>query len=216
MDGHCAAAHAGGVSHIMENLATDLVSLLRYLLPGFLTAWIFYGFTSYPKPSQFERIVQALIFTLIIQVLVLGVKAVCFYIGEFLLIGNWTSNSELITSVLTASLIGFIIASFANNDLFHRLVRKLKISKETSYASEWYAVLSTNVTYIILHLNDERRIYGWPIEWPSEPNKGHFAIQQASWLSKKGKDTPMTGVETMLVKAEDVKWVEFMNKTWEN
>jgi hypothetical protein len=40
----------------------DVVSLLFQLVPGFIAAWILYGFSSYPKPSQFERLVQALVF----------------------------------------------------------------------------------------------------------------------------------------------------------
>jgi len=48
----------------MDSFAKDFVTLLQYLLPGFVAAWVFYSFTSFPKPSQFERVVQALIFTI--------------------------------------------------------------------------------------------------------------------------------------------------------
>mgnify|MGYP000737068882 FL=1 len=68
----------------MENIATDVISLLRYLLPGFLSAWIFYGFTSFKKPSQFERVVQALIFTLLIQPLVILVEKTSFFVGNYI------------------------------------------------------------------------------------------------------------------------------------
>ena len=54
----------------MSELTTDVVSLLQYLLPGFLVAWVLYGLTPHQKPSQFERVVQALIFTLAVRVLV--------------------------------------------------------------------------------------------------------------------------------------------------
>jgi hypothetical protein len=33
-----------------------------------------------------------------------------------------------------------------------------------------------------LHLNDERRIYGWPEEWPSDPRAGYFSIAEAEWI----------------------------------
>ena len=72
-----------------------------------------------------------------------------------------------------------------------------------------------NVTYVVLHFEDERRLYGWPIEWPSEPGNGHFLITEASWLDEKGKEIPLTGVESILIDARQVKWVEFMKKTWE-
>ncbi len=41
----------------MDNLYKEVTPLLTFLLPGFLSASIFYGFTSHPKPSQFERTV---------------------------------------------------------------------------------------------------------------------------------------------------------------
>jgi len=93
-------------------------------------------------------------------------------------------------------------------------VRKLGITKETSYPSEWFGVFSKNVTYVVLHLEDERWIYGWPIEWPSEPGKGHFSLVQASWLTGT-EQLELDGVKSILVQAEDVKMVEFMDKTWE-
>lgn len=60
----------------------------------------------------------------------------------------------------------------------------------------------------------ERRLYGWPREWPSSPNKGHFAMNQAVWLEKDG-DIILHEVDTILIAAEDVEMVEFLNKTWE-
>ena len=173
-----------------------------------------YGFTSYPKPSQFERVVQALIFTLIIQAAVYCVEGVLKWIGNYFLWGAWSTNSELVTSIIVASIMGFVFAYFANTDKFHSLARHVGITRETSYPSEWFGVFSKKITYVILHLNDERRIYGWPIEWPSEPGKGHFSLQQVSWLDD-NNEIPLSGVDSVLIKGEDVKWVEFMNKTWE-
>ncbi len=198
----------------MENLATDVVQLLRYLLPGFLSAWVFYGFTSFVKPSQFERIVQALIFTLVVQVLVYLYKNAVFYLSQFCVVGTWSQDTELVVSVILATLTGFLFAFFANNDKFHSVIRKIGITRETSYPSEWYGEFSNKVTYVVLHLEGERRLYGWPKEWPSSPEKGHFSMQQASWLTQDG-EIPLTDVETILVSVNDVKMVEFMKQTWE-
>ncbi len=71
-----------------------------------------------------------------------------------------------------------------------------------------------NVTYVVLHLKDERRLYGWPIEWPSLHDRGHFLLVQASWL-KDTEEIPIKGVESILIDVNDVRWVEFMEKTWE-
>ena len=200
----------------MGDISKDLVPFLQYLLPGFLAAWIFYGFTSFLIPSQFERIVQALIFTVIIQVLVFFEKTTTLILGKVYSIGTWTEHSQLISSLVTACVLGVIMAYSANNDTFHKMARKFKITRDTSYPSEWFGTFSTNITYIVLHLEDDRRLYGWPKEWPSQPDKGHFVIEEASWLDEENKQFPITGVSLIMINVKDVKMVEFMTKTWED
>ncbi|TKB73060.1 MAG: hypothetical protein E8D46_11380 [Nitrospira sp.] len=198
----------------MDNFAKDFVVLLQYLLPGFLAAWVFYGFTSYPKPSQFERVIQALIFTFIIQTLVVTERWVAHVIGNYWPFGGWSDQPELFPATVTAIALGAIFSFFANRDGFHKYARKLGVTRETSFPSEWFGTFLKNVTYIVLHLGDERRLYGWPIEWPSDPSEGHFVLEQPSWIVD-GKDVPITGVNTIMINVKDVKWVEFMDKTWE-
>jgi len=199
----------------VESTAKDIIVTLQYLLPGFLAAWVFYGFTSYPNPSQFERVIQALIFTLITQVLVFGERAILLLFGNIFFLGQWSNQSEIILSTISAIFIGLIFSYFANNDKFHKVVRNIGVTRETSYPSEWFGTFLKNVTYVVLHFHDERRLYGWPIEWPSEPEKGYFVLEQASWIVG-NEEKPITGVQTILVNVKDVKWVEFMSKTWEN
>ncbi len=197
----------------MENFTKDLISALQYLLPGFVSAWIFYAFTSFPKPSQFERVVQALIFTIFVQAIVFVIKTALLFFGHYGYIAFWDESSSLIWSIICAILLGVVFSYYANNDKLHRILRDWNITKESSYPSEWFGAF-LNVTYVVLHLKDERRLYGWPIEWPSEPSNGHFLITDASWLDGV-TELPITGVDNILIDAKEVKMVEFMSKTWE-
>lgn len=219
----------------MESLTANVISVLQYLLPGFLAAWIFYGFTSFPKPSQFERVIQALIFTFLSQTVMILVKNLFLLVGKIHSFGYWNEQSDLFCSMILACIIGFTFVFFANNDKFHKFIRNRKISRETSYPSEWYGAFLKNVTYIVLHLKDERRLYGWPSDWPSEPNRGHFVLEDASWLveeskvsetiqvvdndtpvsGNKTKEIPLSGVSSILINVDDVKWVEFLEKLGE-
>ncbi len=67
----------------------------------------------------------------------------------------------------------------------------------------------------MLHFSDERRLYGWPKEWPTDPDKGHFYLMQPSWIREDETMFDVTGVEGLLVDVKDVKWVEFMHKSQE-
>lgn len=198
----------------METLPKEFIALLQYLLPGFVAAWVFYSFTSFPKPSQFERVVQALIFTIFVQVFVFIIRNGLFYIGDTWPIFTWTEHSNLLWSIISAILIGILFSSFANSDKIHKKLRTWGITKETSYPSEWFGAFLKNITYVVLHLDGARRLYGWPIEWPSEPEKGHFVLVQASWLTEDGQ-VELTGVDSIMVDVKEVKMVEFMKKTWE-
>ncbi len=51
----------------MSLIAKDLPTLVFMLLPGFLAAGIFHTLTAHPKSSEFERVIQALIFTTILK-----------------------------------------------------------------------------------------------------------------------------------------------------
>lgn len=199
----------------MGSFSSDLIAILEFLLPGFVAAWIFYSLTSFAKPSQFERVIQALIFTLFIQGLVSVLEYLCLQAGNYWRVGTWSSSSALVVSIIVAIAFGVIFSSFANNDKIHSYLRSKKLTRETSFPSEWFGTFLRNVTYVVLHLHDERRLYGWPIEWPSEPTKGHFVIADPSWLLDDGSEARIVGVASILINVADVKWVEFIEKTWE-
>ncbi|NKC15454.1 MAG: hypothetical protein GKR94_25645 [Gammaproteobacteria bacterium] len=158
-------------------MGAEVLAVLEYVLPGLLAAWVFHAFTSYPKPEQWEPPVQALIFTLLVQGLSTTLRLIVECKLGVAATKSWSDGVSTTINAVLALLLGFVFAYFANTDKFHALVRKARISKETSYPSEWFGEFSQNITYVVLHLIDGRRVYGWPKEWPSNRQTGHFTIQ---------------------------------------
>ncbi|WP_455819426.1 DUF6338 family protein [Pseudomonas cerasi] len=195
----------------MESISSELFNVLKFLLPGFLTAWIFHAFTAYPKPSQFERVIQALIFTIIIQGLIFTTKIIALKLGSFFSIGTWDELSNTLSSYVSAILLGLLFSYYANNDKFHNVLRKLKITKQSSYHCEWYGAFhDREKCRIVLNLVDGRRIYGWPYEWPSDPTKGHMVLTEAAWID--GHEyIELPQVNAIMFKVSDIQWVEFIN-----
>ncbi len=179
-----------------------VIETMQFLLPGFVSAWVFYALTAYPKESQFERFIQALIFTMIIQSIV-GFSQ--FFIDTL----KCNEELRLFFAFVLALILGLLLAYFSNNDKLHKFLRYFKITKETSYASEWSSAFSSQATHITLHLNDGKRIYGWTKEWPSDPNNGHFYLKNASWLTDTD-EIPLKEVNGILINNNDVNMVEFM------
>jgi hypothetical protein len=199
----------------MPELTKETVALLQYLLPGFLAAWVFYGTTSHPKPQQFERVIQALILTFLVQALVPVARWILMGIGAFVSIRSWDNEAATLTSLFLAVVLGGSLAYLCNRDSFHRWLREKGFTTRTSHPSDWFGVFSERVTYVVLHLNDDRRLYGWPKEWPTEPEKGHFYVMQPSWIKEDNTLLDVVGADGLLVSVKDVKWVEFMHKPQE-
>ena len=194
----------------MSGASSEAVAILSFLLPGLVAVTVFHMFTSHPKPSEFERIVQALIFTILVQ----AIAELLLWIGR--LLGHdalWREESEIMVSVGVALILGFIAVYLSNTDMLHRFVRFLRLSKETSYSSELDSAFYHNPDcYVVLHLQSRRRLYGWPQEWPSRPAKGHFMIAKGEWLTD-DKRIPAAGVTAIVVPAKKVDMVEFLKST---
>lgn len=197
----------------MPEFSREIVSLLNYLLPGFLAAWVIYGLTNHEKQNQFERTIQALIFTVLIQAAVWLLEKLMLVVGDFLILGYWGRPSELFASYALALALGLFVAKSSRDDSLYSQLRKLNLTGKSSHPNEWSDVFSKFPRFVVLHLEDERRLYGWPEVWPSKPNEGHFFMVYPSWQTEGGvKD--IENVEGVLIGSKDVKWVEFLEEKW--
>lgn len=195
----------------MPELSKDFVALLQYLAPGFVVAWVYYGLTSHVKPSQFERVVQALIFTVVIQAILLCEKWTALQVGRIFILGDWTSNTHLVFSLVTALCLGIFLSTCTNSDVVHGWIRKAGISKRSAHPCEWFGIFSDYPRYVVLQLKDGTRIYGWPNVWPSEYDRGHFFITSA--MRSVGElDQDLDALEGILIDVKEVSSVEFVKK----
>ena len=195
----------------MPELSKEIIGLLGYLLPGFVSAWVFYSLTSSPKPSQFERVIQALIFTFVVNSVASIVEWALLFLGKsFVALRLWDQQAELVAKFFISVVFGILCAYYTNNDAIHRWFRSVGLTTRTSYPSEWASVFSKKVMYVVLQLHDGRRLLGWPKEWPIDSTSGHFYVMQPSWIDEAGKETLLSTLDGVLISAKDVSWVEFL------
>ena len=199
----------------MSWASSEIVSVFVFLMPGFVAAAVFYSLSSYPKPNEFGQVVQALVFTMVGQIIALSVQQLTILLGAS---RPWPTTLEIIVPTICAVTFALIVVYASNNDTLHGLFRRLRFTRETSYSSEWYSSFAENPNcYIVLHLKDRRRLYGWPEEWPSRPEQGHFRIIEGEWLDADAsdahngsQDNSVHEIFVIIVPVEDVKMVEFM------
>ena len=123
---------------------------------------------------------------------------------------SWPAGIETVFSVLSAIVLAVVMACLVNHDFAHSLLRFLRVTRETSYPSEWYgAFAENNRHYVVLHLKNGNRLYGWPEEWPSRPEQGHFRMAECEWLVGDERHH-LPGVSVMLVPAQNVDMIEFI------
>lgn len=193
------------------DVSKDILALLTQLMPGFLTAWVVYGLTTYAKPSQFERIVQALIYSFIVSALVVVAEPLLLLAGQFVRLGTWDHSAEVIASAVLAIALGLLLSFFMTNDAFFRRARHLGLTSRTPFPSEWYGAFAARPPrYVVLHLEGGRRITGYPMEWPTEPISGHFKLTDAAWLDDQNKEIPLDMNDSILIAAKQVEMVEFL------
>lgn len=197
----------------MEDLATKIIPLVQTLIPGFLTAMIFYWLADVKKPGQFERTVQALIGTGLITMMVAGIKAGLSWTGEhYFTLGEWTTQVEGVWGIGLAVALGLLLAFASNHDYLYRFARWLTLTSRSSYPEWIYAFRKREGMSVVLTLLDGRRLFGYPAVWPTDPKEGHFLITQPCWMDENNQWIETPGIESYLIANVDVYLVEFLEQ----
>jgi hypothetical protein len=187
----------------------ELTSILRFVLPGLLAAWVFYGLTTYEKPGEFERIAQALVFTILLELTARSIVAAGVLVGRvsvpLLPVVEPTSVATLL-----AIPFGILLAWLANNDVVHARLRDYGVTTKSGRPDQWDSAFRRRSGYAILDLLDGRRIYGWPIEWPDRPGGGHFLLREHQWVGPEGDLISNPKAGAILIPGKEVGIVQFL------
>jgi len=197
----------------MTMITNEIITLFNFLLPGFITSFLFYALTSFPKKSEFEAVVIALVYTVVINALVDLLGALLSAAGALVTLGEWNQTTKTLWSIALAVIIGMAWSYLYNNDKLHRILRRFKITNKTSYPSEWFGTFAESRDYVMLYLKDTRRIIGWPAIWPASSKQGHFVLRQARWIvidDGKPDRVSSPAVDKIMIDVETVEMVEFL------
>ena len=194
----------------MSWASSEIVSVFIFLLPGFVAATVFYSFTAYPKPNEFGQVVQALAFTMAGQLIAGSIQLLATALGAQ---APWHTSLEIIVPTISAVAVALIAAYLSNKDLTHKAFRRIGLTQESANPA-WYSSFTNNADcYVVLHLKDERRLFGWPEDWPSHPDQGHFRITEAFWMENDNPDSQNENrreIYAIIVAISDVETVEFI------
>lgn len=178
-----------------------------FLLPGFVSAGIYNSLISRPVSDGFQIVVRAFIFTVFVQLFAMPILELS-KLSEWSFLSSVTWEIVVLASVSVA--IGIASAYAWNRDYIHTLLRRCKVTVESSYPSALYPAFALHGhCYVVMHLKGERRLYGKPKEWPSRPDDRYFLIEECEWLVD-GDRKPVKGVRHTLISESEVEMVEFL------
>lgn len=215
------------IEHVTTLLGNDALVVLLALLPGLVSVAILHQLTVRETRAPFERVIQALLYTFMSHVIWLVFLAVA---GLVLTLAaairskgsNWPwglANPSIEVTFIglgaTGMGLGIAMAWVINNDHVHKLARRKGISKKSARPNEWYDAFYRWEEYVVVHLVDGRRIYGWPRLYPDNPDEGHLVLQEAEWL--RDNDSSATGepldspqLTNIMIPARIIEFVEFV------
>ncbi len=199
----------------MEGFSSEFIVALRHLLPGFIAAVIFQSLTKFPKPTQFEMVICALLYLAVISFVVLFLEKLFLLLGQLFVLGQWNTEVKLVLDFIVALILGIVFAFSANKDIPHKYFRKFNLTVETSYPSEWYGTFIDHQGFISLYLKDERVLMGQLLEWPSVDGKGHFILHKTSWIGE-SEPTPLIEENQLIISVDHIKFVELHKEESEN
>jgi hypothetical protein len=189
----------------------ELIPILIFLLPGFLTSKVLDILVVRKERDVFDKFVQALVFTFANLALFVVARAIieCFTGAHFDRQALTVGNVILITSCSIG--IGLACAYEIRNEVVLRFLRNHNFTKKTYNLSTWIDTFSVSQQFVVVHLEDGRRVYGWPKFYSDEPGERAIFLRDATWLDD--KNTPLNDplISILLDEKSGIQLVEFIS-----
>jgi hypothetical protein len=196
----------------------EALNILLFLIPGFISAGILNIIVVRKEKNDFSKVVEALIFSLVIYTIyALVFKETPVLFRDKLdkaIIFNWKSLAFLsIFSVLFPMVVGANIT----NDMLMKVARFLRITKNTSRSSVWLDVFYDMKRHVIINFENGRRIYGWPMYYSREPDKPYVFLYKPAWVVEDEETKEQKFIELdlegMLITPEQkIESIEFLKE----
>lgn len=198
-------------------------NLLLFLLPGFVTLKVREALTVVGKTSDLSRLVDALLFSLynyavyftlaravgLQQVTVLGVKADPSGADLQLISPNLGAIFLMIAVAVT---LGVFIGVGTERDWFHKLKMKLRLTQRQARIDLWAeAFYQAKGCWVLVHLDDGRKVLGWPYLYSDEPDRRQLCLRDARVRSPDGGEYDVIGPWILVTEGAKITLVEFLS-----
>jgi len=199
----------------------EALGVLLVLLPGFACAYVVQMLAVRRKQTELDKVVEALLFSLILYVATLPffgstfplhsqtTQSSGFDIGKIVV--DWPHLAVLAAGSL---LLGLLYATSINRDWHMRLFRWIGITERTARSTLWNDVFQETGGYVQVGLCDNRCVLGWLHDYADDPEESSLFLEQASWVVQNedggDEEIEIEGPGILLTKEIEIEYVIFL------
>lgn len=198
-------------------LSYDALNILLFLCPGLLATVIIRLLVYRKETGTFETIVSALLWSLLIY-------AVCAALGRDAAVqltetkrGDTTFRGISYNPGAIGWMLGIavafaaVVAAALNHDWIGRLLRWTRITTQSGRATIWLDVFAQYRKFVVVHLSDERRVFGWVLHYSNSGDDGYIYLHEPKWINEKNEYVPTGSHGVFFVKRDLIDFIEFLN-----
>jgi len=209
------------------NLTAQTLNLLTFFFPGLIASAVLNVARPRGSADGLQRLIEAILFTVTIAAIVpllLSIVDLQTVLQPLTLEterlsvrpGGWPTFA---LSTVLAVLLPLPIAAILSRDRHMRLLRWLRISDRSSRESTWSQVFGEQGDrFVVVHLNDGRRLQGYPMYYSETQEEGVLYLDQPAWIVDDiENENEQIAVETdqhgVLIHRTEFQLVEFQRQS---
>ncbi len=190
----------------------DIIPILLFLLPGFLTTKVISLLAVRRESDSFDKVIQAFVFTF--------VNMLCFSVVRWILEHlsglrfdrvDFYTTANLILMVSCSVGIGLACSWEINNEPLLKKLRSWGLTKKTYKPGVWMETFQHVERYVVVHLVDGRRVYGFPRFYSDRDGERSLFLENASWLNDQNDLLNQTRMSIFLDEKSGILLIEFVD-----
>jgi hypothetical protein len=196
----------------------EALGILLILLPGFATAYLVQLLAARRKQSGLDKVVEALIFSLVLYLFTLPffgyTLPITWHYGDSAHSDSWQILivwPHLLTLAILAIVLGALYAHSINHNWLTAPFRWLAVSERSARSSVWNDVFSDLKGIVQVGLSDGRTVIGWLRQYSDEDDAHVLFLEEAAWIDGDLKEIPIHGPGILLTKNAGIEYVMFLD-----
>lgn len=195
----------------------DALAVLLILLPGFSCAYLVQLLVVRRKQSDFERVVEAVLFSFLLYLL-------CLPFFHWSLPFSWAQSQDHVFHIqvnkgfilslgMSAVVLGLFYSAALNHDWLLALFRKCGITERTARSTIWNdAFQDIPNHYVSIGLSDKRQVIGYVRYYSDEADDCSIFLEDAAWIDPETSDQiPIDGPGILLTRQVGIEFVMFLS-----